>query len=75
MVFRAFISGSSGFGVAAFDAVPLPGTHVHLPGSLDEAAEVVAGLAGPGDLVLTLGAGDVTTVGPAVLAVLGGARG
>ncbi len=57
------------------DAVPLPGTHVHLPGSLDEAAEVVAGLAGPGDLVLTLGAGDVTTVGPAVLAVLGGARG
>ena len=25
----------------------------------------------PGDLLLTLGAGDITTVGPAVLAALG----
>ena len=56
------------------DAVPLPASQVHLPGSLDEAAEMVTGLARPGDLVLTLGAGDVTTVGPAVLDHLGAAR-
>ncbi len=37
---------------------------VHDVASLDEAADLLAGLARPGDLVLTLGAGDVTTVGP-----------
>ena len=35
----------------------------------DVAAELV-GLAAPGDLVLTLGAGTITTVGPQVLALL-----
>ncbi|WP_431037670.1 UDP-N-acetylmuramate--L-alanine ligase [Streptomyces sp. P6-2-1] len=33
----------------------------------DEAAEAVAGMAKPGDLVLTMGAGDVTDLGPAIL--------
>ncbi|MEV6953440.1 UDP-N-acetylmuramate--L-alanine ligase [Streptomyces sp. NPDC051183] len=33
-------------------------------------AEVVAGMAKPGDLVLTMGAGDVTDLGPAILARL-----
>ncbi|ASY32241.1 MULTISPECIES: UDP-N-acetylmuramate--L-alanine ligase [unclassified Streptomyces] len=33
----------------------------------DEVAEAVAGMAKPGDLVLTMGAGDVTDLGPAVL--------
>ncbi|MGI5471466.1 UDP-N-acetylmuramate--L-alanine ligase [Streptomyces sp. CA-132043] len=39
----------------------------------DKAAipEVVAGMAGPGDLVLTMGAGDVTELGPEILARLG----
>jgi UDP-N-acetylmuramate--alanine ligase len=32
---------------------------------------VLAGLARPGDVVLTLGAGDVTEIGPLVLAELG----
>ncbi|MEU7488432.1 UDP-N-acetylmuramate--L-alanine ligase [Streptomyces sp. NPDC042319] len=32
--------------------------------------EVVAGMAGPGDLVLTMGAGDVTELGPEILARL-----
>jgi len=41
--------------VADFDAVP----------------SVLAGRARPGDLVLTLGAGDVTKLGPRVLEELG----
>ena len=38
----------------------------------DDAAvpEIVAGLAKPGDLVLTMGAGDVTTLGPMIVAAL-----
>jgi len=31
---------------------------------------VLAGLAKPGDLVLTMGAGDVTTLGPQIVAAL-----
>lgn len=34
-----------------------------------DAAGVLAGLLRPGDLALTIGAGDVTTVGPAALEV------
>ncbi|MET9320638.1 UDP-N-acetylmuramate--L-alanine ligase [Streptomyces sp. NPDC003038] len=36
----------------------------------DAVAEVIAGMAKPGDLVLTMGAGDVTDLGPAILARL-----
>jgi UDP-N-acetylmuramate--alanine ligase len=52
------------------DAVPLPGEHVHLVPGLEEAAAELARHARPGDLVLTLGAGSVTDVGPQVLALL-----
>lgn len=38
---------------------------------LEEAAGFVAGLAEAGDLVITLGAGDVTTAGPRILRLLG----
>jgi UDP-N-acetylmuramate--alanine ligase len=52
------------------DAVPLPADRVrYVPNRADLATEVVA-VARPGDLVLTLGAGDITTVGPQVLALL-----
>lgn len=51
-------------------AVPLPAAAVHYVPRLDDVPEVLAGLAGPGDLVLTLGAGDITTVGPRVLGLL-----
>jgi UDP-N-acetylmuramate--alanine ligase len=51
-------------------AVPLPGDRVHADLDLDTAPAALARLAGPGDLVLTLGAGDVTTVGPRLLALL-----
>lgn len=51
------------------DAVPLPATHV-ARASLDTAPALLAERARPGDLVLTLGAGTVTQVGPRVLALL-----
>ncbi|WP_446664189.1 UDP-N-acetylmuramate--L-alanine ligase [Flexivirga sp. B27] len=38
--------------------------------TLDEALQAVLDRARPGDLVLTLGAGDVTTIGPRLLATL-----
>jgi UDP-N-acetylmuramate--alanine ligase len=60
--------GVSGLQVAA--AVPLPAEQVLYAPALDEAVALLAGLARPGDLVLTLGAGDVTTVGPRLLEVL-----
>jgi UDP-N-acetylmuramate--alanine ligase len=52
------------------DAVPLPGAQVHFVADLDEAPAELVRLARPGDLVLTLGAGTVTDVGPQVLALL-----
>lgn len=63
---------------------PLPGVSGetitrHLPGALfvadrHEAALHLAAQARPGDLVLTVGAGDVTELGPVILAALEGER-
>jgi len=53
-------------------AVPLAPEHVHVGTGLAGAPTLLAGLARQGDLVLTLGAGDVTTVGPRLLTVLSG---
>ncbi len=64
-------AGVDGGLVAA--AVPLPAAHVHREPQLAQAAALLARLVAPGDLVLTLGAGDVTTVGPQLLALLSGA--
>ncbi|GAA4829924.1 UDP-N-acetylmuramate--L-alanine ligase [Saccharopolyspora rosea] len=50
------------------DAVPLPAERVHFEPSLTEAAPRVAGLVRPGDVVVTMGAGDVTMLGPEILA-------
>ena len=58
-------------GALVADAVPLPADRVAFVRSLDEAADELARRARPGDLVLTLGAGDVTEVGPRVLRRLG----
>ena len=52
------------------DAVPLPGERVHLVPDLRDVATELVRLVRPGDLVLTLGAGSVTEVGPQVLASL-----
>src|SRR5690606_6593659 len=46
------------------------GTEVHVVPERTAAARRVAELARPGDLVLTVGAGDVTEFGPVVLEVL-----
>ena len=51
------------------DAVP-GGTALYVAAAGD-APKVVASLAAPGDLVLTMGAGDVTRLGPVILAEIG----
>ncbi len=63
------VAGVTGALVA--DAVPAGAVHVVYEPDGDRAADVLAGLARPGDLLLTLGAGDVTTIGPQVLQRLG----
>jgi UDP-N-acetylmuramate--alanine ligase len=55
---------------AALDAAP---GRVHYVETLAEAAPALAGLVRPGDLVVTLGAGDVTKVGPQLRGLLDGA--
>jgi UDP-N-acetylmuramate--alanine ligase len=49
------------------DAVPLPAERVHFVPTWADVPRVLAELARPGDLVLTMGAGDVTVLGPEVL--------
>ena len=48
----------------------LTGQPVHRAGSLDELVVLVAQLARPGDLVLTLGAGSIGTVGERLVEML-----
>jgi UDP-N-acetylmuramate--alanine ligase len=57
-------------GALVADAVPLPPDRVHHVPDAAQVPAVLAGLARPGDLVLTMGAGDVTVLGPEVLALL-----
>jgi len=56
-------------GALVVDAVPTPGKAVYVA-DRQEAARAVARLAQPGDLLLTVGAGDVTELAPVVLAQL-----
>ncbi|WP_067462864.1 UDP-N-acetylmuramate--L-alanine ligase [Actinomadura macra] len=53
-------------GALVADAVP-PGTRAVYVPLRDEVPPVVADLARPGDVVITLGAGDVTRLGPKIL--------
>jgi UDP-N-acetylmuramate--alanine ligase len=50
--------------------VPLDPEHVHFEPSWSRTPALLVERARPGDLVLTLGAGDVTLVGPEVLDLL-----
>jgi UDP-N-acetylmuramate--alanine ligase len=59
-------------GALVADAVPLPPGRVHYVTDLDAVPRALVDLARPGDLVLTLGAGDVTELGPRVLDLLSG---
>jgi UDP-N-acetylmuramate--alanine ligase len=58
-------------GALVADAVPLPAEHVVFEPSWSATAGHLVARARPGDLVLTLGAGDVTLLGPEVLQALG----
>lgn len=62
-------------GALVADAVPLPGDRVAYVPRLADVAAALAARAEAGDLVLTLGAGDVTEVGPQVLSLLDGRAG
>jgi UDP-N-acetylmuramate--alanine ligase len=57
-------------GAMVADAVPLPPERVLFEPSWSAAAPALAARARPGDLVLTMGAGDVSMVGPEVLEAL-----
>jgi UDP-N-acetylmuramate--alanine ligase len=58
-------------GALVADAVDLPAGHVRFVPSWSAVPDVVADVASSGDLVLTVGAGDVTMIGREVLALLG----
>ena len=57
-------------GALVADAVPLPAEQVTHVGDRDAVPAEVVARARPGDLVLTLGAGDVTELGPRILDAL-----
>jgi UDP-N-acetylmuramate--alanine ligase len=57
---------------ASLVADAVSGPPAHMVGPVATAAEAVIGHLRPGDLVLTLGAGDVTIVGPRLLELLAG---
>ena len=52
------------------DAAAARGADVRAEHSMDAVPDVIAGMVKPGDLVLTMGAGDVTDLGPRILARL-----
>ncbi|HEX6359656.1 UDP-N-acetylmuramate--L-alanine ligase [Actinophytocola sp.] len=52
------------------DAIPLPAERVRFESSFERVPALVADLAQEGDLVLTMGAGDVTMLGPELIAEL-----
>lgn len=62
-------------GALVAGAVPLPTDRVRFVAERADVVPTLVGLARPGDLVLTLGAGDVTTIAPEVLTALGAASG
>jgi UDP-N-acetylmuramate--alanine ligase len=57
------------------DAARHAGADVTYVPAVDDVPVALAGLVRPGDLVLTLGAGDITTVGPLLVSLLEAARG
>lgn len=69
------VPGVSGRLVAEAIRQARPDVDVRYVPSWSDVAAEVAGLVRPGDLVLTIGAGDVTMIGPEILRLLGGATG
>ncbi|MEO6084738.1 MAG: UDP-N-acetylmuramate--L-alanine ligase [Umezawaea sp.] len=58
-------------GALVTGAVPLPPEQVHYEPSFDRVPALVASLVADGDLVVTMGAGDVTMLGPEIVSELG----
>ncbi len=58
-------------GALVTEAVPLAPGKVHYEPSFDRVPALVAGLVAEGDLVVTMGAGDVTMLGPEIVSELG----
>jgi UDP-N-acetylmuramate--alanine ligase len=54
-------------GALVADSVTLPADRVHYVPRWEEVPAVVAGVARSGDLVITMGAGDVTVLAPEIL--------
>ena len=48
-------------------AVPLPPERVHYVPARSEVPSVLAGLASSGDIIITMGAGDITALGSELL--------
>jgi UDP-N-acetylmuramate--alanine ligase len=65
---EAAIPGVSGSSIA--DAVELDAAHVHFEPSWSNVPRRLVELAQPGELVMTMGAGDVGLLGPQVVALL-----
>lgn len=57
---------------AAHLAAAITSVPVYYAATFDEAAQLAAGLAHPGDVIFTMGAGDVVEAGPRILEVLNG---
>jgi UDP-N-acetylmuramate--alanine ligase len=64
------VPGVTGAMIAS--AVPLPPDEVYFEPSWAAVPALVAELVRPGDVVVTIGAGDVTLIGPALLGLLAG---
>jgi UDP-N-acetylmuramate--alanine ligase len=64
------LPGVTGELVAAAVRDRLPGDAVRYVEAVTDAPAVLAGIVRPGDLVVTLGAGDVTAVGPSLARLL-----
>lgn len=62
-------------GALVAGAVPLPADRVAYVEARDDVLPALLGRVRPGDLVLTLGAGDVTALAPELVAALSSARG
>ncbi|MFL6070261.1 MAG: UDP-N-acetylmuramate--L-alanine ligase, partial [Actinomycetes bacterium] len=61
-------------GALVADAVPLPRKHVAFEPSFSAVPTWLVDRAQPGDLILTLGDGIVTTLGPEIIELLDGVR-
>ena len=61
------LAGISGASVAEHVSTPTP---VHYIPDFSAVAEQVAAAAGPGDVIVTMGAGDVTMLGPEIVTAL-----